>query len=389
MKTVFPVGTTLYEPDACANGYTLVSGSGVVRLVTMNGEPAHEWRVGGDGPMGFIHRARLQPNGSLMILVGPAQGRPGHLEEYDWDGRLTWEYTPEAGDPHHDFWPRDDGGVLLICKEPVPPEVTSGITDEARRGLTIYGDVLIEVSREKEVTWLWHQHEHLDINTCNPIPAAREWRGGPDNNTITDWTHTNTIQALPGNKHFDAGDVRFRPGNVLISMRQLDTILIVDRETHEVAWSYTGDYKGGMSGQHESNMIGKGAPGEGNILVFDNGASPHRDLAHAGCSFVLEIDPTTKDVAWVYDVGHRFHSPFTSNCQRLTNGNTLIFEAACRRMFEVKPDKKIVWEYVTTDNAQRVHRYPYDHCAQTQALAPPRHLRVTPPKEIRIEPESD
>ena len=106
MKTVCPVGTTLYEPDACANGYTLVSGSGVVRLVTMNGEPAHEWRVGGGGRMGFIHKARLQSNGSLMILVGPTQERPGHLEEYDWDGRLTWEYTPEAGDPHHDFWPR-------------------------------------------------------------------------------------------------------------------------------------------------------------------------------------------------------------------------------------------------------------------------------------------
>ncbi|MHC4503659.1 MAG: aryl-sulfate sulfotransferase, partial [Planctomycetota bacterium] len=197
MKTVFPVGTTLYEPDECANGYTLVSGSGVVRLVTMNGEPAHEWRVGGDGPMGYIHRARLLSNGNLMILVGPAKERPGHLEEYDWDGRLTWEYTPDAGDPHHDFWPREDGGVLLICKEPVPPEVTGRITDEPRKGLTIYGDVLIEVSRDKKVIWLWHQHDHLDINTCNPIPAGREWRAGPDNNTITDWTHTNTIQALP------------------------------------------------------------------------------------------------------------------------------------------------------------------------------------------------
>lgn len=386
MKTVYPVGTTLYEPEACANGYTLVSGDRVVRLLTMNGEPAHEWRVGGEGKMGFIHRARLESKGRLMILVGKTNERPAHLEEYDWDGRLVWEYAPEAGDPHHDFCLRDDGRVLLVCTEAVPPEVTSRITDEARRGLTIYGDVLIEVSREKEVTWQWHLHRHLDINTAGPIPAGRDWRGGPDNNTITDWTHTNTIQALPENRLFDSGDARFRPGNVLISMRQLDTILIVDRETDEVAWSYTGDYKGGLSGQHEPNMIEKGTPGEGNILVFDNGTSPRRDLAHAGCSFVLEIDPATKDVAWVYDVGHRLYSPYTSNCQRLKTGNTLIFEAACRRMSEVTPDKRIVWEYVTTDNAQRVHRYPYDYCEETRALGPPRHRRVEPPEEFRIEP---
>jgi len=328
------------------------------------------------------------PDGRLMLLFGPRGDRLGHVAEFDWDGTLTWEYTPD-GDPHHDFWPKPDGSVLLLCKSPVPREAVEKIKDPARRALTIYGDTIVEVSRKKRVVWRWRQHEHLDINQCNPIPAGRDWPGGPDNNTITDWTHTNTVQSLPENRWFDGGDERFRPGNVLISMRQLDTILIVDRKTDKVAWSYTGTFRGGMSGQHESVMIEKPLPGAGNILVFDNGASPHKDLAHTGRSLVIEVDPPAGQVVWFYEDGHKFYSPFTSNCQRLGNGNTLILEAACRRLFEVTPKGKIVWEHITTDNAQRVYRYPYDYCPQARALPRPVDLPVTPPKELRIPPDGE
>jgi hypothetical protein len=388
MKTVYPIGTTLYRPGECFNGYTLISGSGVVKLLDMNGRTAHAWKVDPDKTRGFIHRARLMPDGRLMLLFGPWGDRLGHMAEFDWDGTLTWEYTPD-GDPHHDFWPKPDGSVLLLCKSPVPREAVEKIKDPARRGLTIYGDTIVEVSRKKRVVWRWRQHEHLDINLCNPIPASRDWPGGPDNNTITDWTHTNTVQSLPENRWFDQGDERFRPGNVLISMRQLDTILIVDRRTGEVAWSYTGAFRGGMSGQHESVMIEKPLPGAGNILVFDNGASPHKDLAHTGRSLVIEVDPPAGQVVWFYEDGHKFYSPFTSNCQRLGNGNTLILEAACRRLFEVTPKGKIVWEHITTDNAQRVYRYPYDHCPQARALPRPTDQAVTPPKELRIPPDGE
>jgi hypothetical protein len=229
----------------------------------------------------------------------------------------------------------------------------------------------------------------MDVNQCNPIPASRAWVGGADNNTVTDWTHTNTIQAVPENRHYDAGDRRFRPGNILQSLRQLDTISIVDRESGEVVWSYTGDYKGGMSGQHEPHMIEKGLPGAGNILVFDNGASPYKDLAHCGCSYVLEIDPADNRLVWVYDVGHKMHARFTANCQRLPNGNTLILESMCGRVFEVNPAKEIVWEYIKTDNCQRVYRYPYDYCAPFSFLPPPKERSVTPPAEFRIEPDPE
>ena len=386
MIRVHPVGTTIYQPESCFNGYTLVSAKGGVKLITMNGDTAHGWPTDRNGTRGFIHRARLLANGHLMILVGQTDDTHGYIEEYDWDSRSVWQYTPRAGEPHHGFWPQACGSVLLICRKPIPEEHVQKARDPARRANIVYDDVLIEVSRAKEVVWEWHQHQHLDIDWCNPIPASRDWPAGPDNNTITDWTHTNTIQALPPNRWYDKGDERFKPGNVLISMRQLDTILIVDRDSGEIAWSYTGDHYGGMSGQHESHMIEKGIPGEGNIIVFDNGASPYKDLAHAGCSFVLEVNPVSKQVVWVYDDQRRFYSTFTSNCQRLPNGNTLIFETICRRIFEVTAEKEIVWEHVTQENAQRVFRYPYDFCPQTAALPKPKELPVKPPEELRIAP---
>jgi len=385
MKTVFPIGTTIYKPEKCNPGYNLISGSGIVKLVNMNGEVVHSWKVDSERPRGFIHRARLLPNSRLMILSGGGKVKH-HVTEFDWDGNETWSYTSET-EAHHDFWPTDRGTVFIICKIPLPPEAQAKINDPERRGLTVYGDELLEISREKEIVWRWRQHEHMDVNHCNPIPANRSWVGGEDNNTVTDWTHTNTIQELPENRWHDAGDARFRPGNILQSLRQLDTISIVDRQSGDVVWSYTGDYNGGLSGQHEPHMIEKGLPGEGNIIIFDNGASPYKDLAHCGCSYVLEINPSDNSLVWAYENGHFFFARFTANCQRLPNGNTLILESLCARLFEVTPEKEIVWEYIRTDNAQRIYRYPYDYCEAFKTLPPPVERRVTPPKELRIEPD--
>jgi len=386
VRTVYPVGTTIYEPDKCSNGYNLISGSEGVKLVDMNGRTAHFWNVDPDRKRGFIHRARLLENGMLMLLYGGADKANWGVMEFNWDGNETWSFRPDCS-PHHDFWPKKNGSVLLICSNEVPEAVRAEVTDPERRALAIKEDHLIEATREGRIVWTWKQHEHLDVNKCNPVPASRDWPAGPDNNTITDWTHTNTIQALPENRWFDSGDARFRPGNVLISMRQIDTICIIDRESGEITWSYTGDYRGGLSGQHEPHMIERGLPGEGNIIVFDNGSSPQKDLAHSGSSYVLEIDPSTDKVVWVYDKGDRFYSRFTANCQRLPNGNTLILEALARRLFEVTPEKDLVWEHVLTDNAQRVYRYPYDHSPQTAALPAPRNLRVVPPERLVIEPQ--
>jgi hypothetical protein len=91
-------------------------------------------------------------------------------------------------------------------------------------------------------------------------------------------------------------------------------------------------------------MIEKGLPGERNIIVFDNSASRQNDLAHCGCSYVLEINLSDNNLVRVYDADNFFFSRFTANGQCLPNGNTLILEAMWRRLLEVTPEKEILRE---------------------------------------------
>ena len=94
----------------------------------------------------------------------------------------------------------------------------------------------------------------------------------------------------------------------------------------------------------------------------------------------------TKELVWVYNDNLRFHSTYTSNAQRLPNGNTLICESAAKRVFEVTPGGETVWEYVGCGS--RSYRYSYDCCEQSAALGRPAEVPVTPPAELRIPPEA-
>ena len=150
-------------------------------------------------------------------------------------------------------------------------------------------------------------------------------------------------------------------------------------------------------------MIPRGLPGEGNIMIFDNGGTagyglPNPMAPHGfeNCkrdySRVIEFDPITFEMKWQYtpkEAGFiiplnssRFYSPFISSAQRLPNGNTLITEGGGGRLFEVTRDYEIVWEYIspyygngvyrgmskyngTKFNAvYRAYRVPYEYCPQ-------------------------
>jgi len=130
---------------------------------------------------------------------------------------------------------------------------------------------------------------------------------------------------------------------------------------------------GQFVGQHHAHMIPAGLPGEGNILVLDNGGRS----GYGGSggypryirkySRVIEFNPLTLEVVWQYGAeggDEMFFSPNMGSAQRLPNGNTLITDGANGRVFEVTPDKDIVWEFIPPiigkkDNAiYRAYRVP-------------------------------
>jgi hypothetical protein len=355
---------TKYDQSKASPGYLLypTAGTAEILLTKLDGTVVNKWNLDAE-------RARLLPNGNLLIIHGGKWGKDiapwkdlrDRIREYDWNGNLVWEYKASEI-VHHDVRRLPNGNTLSLRRELVPANLKAKLNDDDLKLQELRSDTIIEVNPGGQLVWEWKTQDHLDLNSCGRRPCR--FQDGADGekenaNEPHDWTHVNTAFALPENKWFDAGDTRFRPGNVLFLPRNWWTVLLVDKPSGEVVWNYGGDYRGGLSGGHEVTMIEKGLPGEGNILVLDNGSAHHH-----GESIVLEVNPTTSKVVWKYEAGKKFFTGTRGLIQRLPNGNTFIAEDNTGRSFEVTPAGEIVWEYVTNTLSSRAQRYPLEFLQQ-------------------------
>jgi hypothetical protein len=176
------------------------------------------------------------------------------------------------------------------------------------------------------------------------------------------WTAGNAVRELPD-------------GNILLSFRNLSTIVRIDRQTGEIDWRLGAPP---LSGQHGPTPLSNG-----NYLILDNG--PFRvDQGEVPFPFsrVIEVDPATNEIVWQYQdpaAPQSFYTGGRGNAQRLPNGNTLINEADSGRFFEVTAGGEVVWEYVnpyfgpvdgsppTQKNAAfRIYRYTAEEVATAQ-----------------------
>jgi hypothetical protein len=320
-----------YRPDASAGGYTLVLyRRRLPMIIDMNGRIVHAWPK-----VRAVGRARLRRDGRLAVI-----GTDNLIKEYDWDGHLTWYFrlATEGDFPHHDLAILGNGNYLVLAR------------DKERH--TCY---LEEVDRRRRVVWSWRSIDHMA-----DFPTWDVERKDP--------THFNSIFELGPNRWFDGGDERFRPGNILVSARHLNTVFIIDKRSGEVVWQYSK----GLDYQHEATMIEKGRLGEGLILVFNNGTNGRngyrRTLAQA-------IDPQAGEVAWQYGSEY-FFSSVAGTVQALPGDNLAIASSHGGRIFEITPAGEIVWEWVPPYLPMRPERVPSDYCPQLAALPPQKAVEV-------------
>jgi len=422
-STVYPTGTTVFDPQKTWSGYTvyIARDTGVV-LVDMNGIVVKMWR----GLHGFP--CKMLPGGYVMGSLGARNPKYGFQDQtdvvqVDWDGKVVWkfdqfEFIEDPGQEgmwmarqHHDFQREgnpvgyytpgmdplvDNGNTLILChKNWVNPDISQHL---------LCDDVIIEVNWEGEIVWEWvcgeyfndmgFSEEARNIIYRNPNMVVGKGEMG-------DWMHLNAMSALGPNRWYDRGDERFHPDNIIWDGRMTNIIAITDKNTGKIVWQIGPDYSrtpelrkmGWIIGQHHAHMIPRGLPGEGNILVFDNGGfagygapNPSSPTGHSNAlreySRVLEFDPVTLKVVWAYtyfEAGHlnrmgryNFFSPLISSAQRLPNGNTLITEGSNGRLLEVTRDHELVWEYLSpyfgmdgkSNNVYRAYRVPYDWVPQ-------------------------
>ncbi len=313
-----------YRPEKSSPGYNLVLyRRRIPMLMDMQGHVVHSWPK-----VRAVGRVRLDHQGRLMAI-----GVDDMLKEYDWDGNLTWAYAlPRVEDlPHHDFIMLGNGNVLVLAQE-----------TETR------SDYVQEIDREGRVVWEWWPRDHLEKHF-------------PDRDRrYPDPTHINSLFELEENRWFDAGDDRFKPGNILISARNLNAIFIVERSTGEIVWKHLE----GLDFQHEAQMVPLGVLGGGLIVVFNNGYHNVNDYRR---SEIRAIQPVDGRVVWGYS-SPSFFTTVAGVQQVLPNGNLLVTSSEGGRVFEITPEKEKIWEWIPPYLPMRVIRHPADHCPQLEAL---------------------
>lgn len=308
--------------SSCVRYYT--SGHGpVAYLMDAAGSILHSWRftfdqarAAAEAPEDFLpdhsgstacwRRTRLLENGDLLAVF------EGHgLIKLDRDSHLLWAYP---GHCHHDLDVGPDGEIYVLTREAM-------LVPRIHPSEPVLLDYITRLSPEGR------ELDRIDILAAfeNSIYASCLDRLADDGDIL----HTNTLERLDGSLA-DRSPV-FAAGNFLISVRELDTVAIVDGRTGVVVWALSGLW----IGQHQPTLLDSG-----HLLVFDNRGC-------GGRSKVIEIDPLSQEVFWVYDdqPDHPLYSKLCGSVQRLPGGNTFITESDNGRALEVTPEGRIVWEF--------------------------------------------
>ncbi len=318
---------------------------------------------------------------TIRVGIGPgAGGAGGGVQKLLWDGTVVWDFRYNTNGllTHHDVKVLPNGNVLLIAWETKTrtETINAGRNPNYVSSQGLMPDHVIEVQptgpSSGEIVWEWHVWDHL-IQDYDPSKANYGVVGDHpelvDINYVTstqrDWMHTNSVDY---NEDFD---------QIMISVHNFNEIWIIDHSTTtEEAAGHTGGNsgKGGdllyrwgnpaayrrgttnnkkLFGQHDATWIDEGCPGEGNILVFNNGVGRYYSTVD---EIVPPVDengeyyiesgsaygPTTQ--TWIYSPQPSFYASHLCGANRLSSGNTLICNGETGRVFEVTPEGATVWQ---------------------------------------------
>jgi hypothetical protein len=410
-------------------------GKGAARLIDMNGKEINSWKCSFPSSIfyrAYPFPAKMLTNGEVICGRTPTRlGRAlshatsgnSNLVQYNWNfwkinfnilhKNVLWNFNDwddlgifrRTANQHHDFQREGNPvGYYAPGQDFVPNGKTLILShkelenDSIRKDFVFTDDVIYEVNFDGELTgFTWYATDHFDEmgfdeaakkgirnHTGCKLPGVPwESKIGLMPFNEGDWLHINSVSELGKNKWYDSDPEKywyFHPENLIIDSRHANFIAIISRENGSIVWRVGPDYSdntiegqkiGQIIGPHNAHMIPYGLPGNGSILVFDNGGAS--GYGEYGCpnkfrnySRVIQFNPVTKEIEWEYSniksekvdetflhhwknitrgEDHHFFSPYVSSAQRLPNGNTLITEGISNRVFEVTPNKNIVWDY--------------------------------------------
>ncbi len=331
-------GTLTYDAARSHPGYNLYSSRNLcmAELIDAGGTVINSWH---GEESGVWERSVLLSTGDLLVVGWHTDQKDPdarYLLRLGWENDVVWKRQIPV---HHDISATPDGNFIAVTMNPRP-------IPDLHRDYLVRDDQLTLISPEGEVL---AERSLYDLFVARPDLYAleRAWDPGvrwllkkwavrlglADAPQFIDYFHANAVEWIV--KEGSRGDSAvFASGNVIVTIRNLDTVVVFDWDRAELLWAWG---PGEVFGPHDASVLPNG-----NVLVFDNGLG-----RNPGWSRVIELEPLSGEIVWQYSAPTRtdFYSASRGSAQRLPNGNTLIAQADSGRAFEVTPAGEIVWEY--------------------------------------------
>lgn len=336
-------GVTRHEEGRASPGLTLVVGFlgdvNELRLIELDGTVVQRWSVSfsdvfpnpthipeDEVPASdwnwHLHGALALPDGSVVFNISPYG-----MVKLDRCGALEWTVSQMT---HHSIEPASDGGFWVPGRRRV--EVA---TDFPRLYPPYTNDLVLKVSPDGEIVMEKSVLRLLFDGGLRALWLAngqRSVRSVPSDELV----HLNDVEELPA--ELAPAFPLFEAGDIMLSLRNLNLILVLEPGSGEVRWHQTGPW----IRQHDPDFLP-----DGRISVYDNNADD-TDEPMSGGSRIIEMDPVTREwtVRYGGTSGQRWYSNHQGKHQPLDNGNVLITETLAGRIFEVDPEGEVVWELI-------------------------------------------
>ncbi len=328
-----------WNQDKAYPGYTLFAlrYSTSVYLIDMEGRIMHRW----DLPFkkAFPHprhvhalakaiigieKAQVFPNGDVLVTYTGTRDTPyGYgMAKFNKDSELLWAY---AANVHHGFYvDRANGDIHTLTQE----FIRRPVAKLPYLTLPVLADYIVTLSPEGEER---NRISLLDAFADSPYASMLYHKR--INRQDWDRFHTNAVETLEPD--IAPAFPMFKPGYLLISLRNMCALAVIDPASGKVVWAYNGLWQG----QHAAHFLANG-----HFLLLDNFG-----YYAAGRPFsrVVEFDPRSLQIVWQFagNPKQKFYTYAYGRTQRLPNGNTLVAETLNSRIFEITPAQDIVWSF--------------------------------------------
>ena len=321
--------------------------------------PATDWNID-------THGALALPDGAVVFNF-----EWGGLVKLDRCGEVVWT-LPRA--THHSVERAEGGGfwvpaTRLRDEEPSPfPPFPTPLREDTILRVSEDGEVLAEIS----VPALFYDNSMEAVLTASGHSFTNNlnWDG--------QILHLNKVAELTSDLADDFPS--FSTGDLVLSIRETNQIMVVDPVRREVKWWQIGPWLR----QHDPEF----RPG-GKIVLFNNNVyrtafdnnQEKTPLSYRVGSDIIEVDPETGEHKVIYgeEEGQEMLTVVRGKVELTDGGGLLITEFEGGRVFETDADGAIVWEYINRYNEKEVAEitearvYPVTYFTVGDWSCPARH----------------